>query len=170
MKPCAPSWISSPRIADRPTILYFAYGSNLYLPRLQCRVPVAELLGPATLTGWRLRWNKRGSDGTAKCNIVPADSLDGVVLGAVFRVCAEGRHALDRIESGYHRIDVDPGLPGGRVRAFTYVSRSDMLDDTLRPAAWYRGLVLRGAESLDFPESYLEGLRTVPVLESLGPG
>lgn len=127
---------------------------------------MADLIGPAKLDGWALRWNKRGSDGSAKCNIVPAERSEPFVLGAVFCVCPEGRRALDEIESGYRRVDVDPGLVGRRVRAFTYVSRPEMRDDTLRPMDWYRSLVVRGAESLDFPETYLARLRAVSVEES----
>lgn len=44
------------------TVLYFAYGSNLWLPRLRHRVPGVEPVGVAHLGGFGLRWHKRSRE------------------------------------------------------------------------------------------------------------
>ena len=41
-------------------MLYAAYGSNLHPVRLSARVRAARLLGAGSVTGWELRFNKRG--------------------------------------------------------------------------------------------------------------
>ena len=51
-------------------VRYFAYGSNLVMARLRARVPVFGLIGPARLPAMRLTFDKRGSDGSGKANLV----------------------------------------------------------------------------------------------------
>lgn len=170
--------------------LYFAYGSNLCLPRLRYRVPGVREVGPGCLDGYALRWHKRGSDGSGKCSIEKcgADETEMTdrVHGALFEVPAEERPALDRIEGlgvGYREATVEVlptgprgALPAtgergrsaheerGRVRAWTYVATDTHIDEGLRPFRWYRELVLAGATALGFPASYLERIRAVSAL------
>lgn len=163
--------------------LYFAYGSNLCLPRMQHRVPGVRKIGRGRLGGHALRWHKRGSDGSGKCSIEEVGG-DAVVHGALFEVPASERPALDRIEGlgvGYREaaVHVVPSAPPGgfgtrggngtrlaadRVPAWTYVATDSHVDDTLKPFRWYRTLVLAGATALGFPTAYLEGIREVDAL------
>lgn len=59
-----------------PTVLYFAYGSNLCLPRLRSRVPSVALVGTAVLSGYELRWHKRSTDTSGKCDVIAAPDPD----------------------------------------------------------------------------------------------
>ena len=54
---------------DAPTLLYFAYGSNMSSVRLRARVNSAQPLGVARLPGHRLRWHMHSLDGSGKCDI-----------------------------------------------------------------------------------------------------
>ena len=137
---------------------YAAYGSNLHPERLRRRVPSATVLGSATVHGWGLRFNKRGQDGSGKCNIVPSGERIHV---AVFEMAARERLVLDRIEGlnrGYAaaRLDV-PGFGS----CFTYRAEDGHVEEVLAPFGWYRELVLAGCELHRFPASYVESIRAI---------
>ena len=60
-------------------MLHFGYGSNMYKARIECRLGPCDWLGAASLTGFVLRFHKRGRDGSGKCDALrtgdPADRL-----------------------------------------------------------------------------------------------
>lgn len=138
---------------------YFAYGSNLCRTRLLERVPSAEPVGVALLAAHRLVWNKRGVDGSAKCNVEPAS--DSGVWGAVIAMTPPGVEALDRIEPGYARSAVRIRRADSELDAFTYVALPESVDADLRPFTWYRDLVVAGAHQIGLPAAYVESLRAV---------
>ncbi len=147
-------------------VTYFAYGSNLCLPRLAKRVPGVRALGPAFLPGYELRWHKRGVDRSGKCSIVASASEGAVVHGALFTIPKAEKHLLDRVEglgNGYGEITVRVESSQGTASARTYVASPTHVDDSLRPYAWYRDLVVSGAESHNLPAEYVELLRLVVV-------
>jgi hypothetical protein len=126
-------------------VTYFAYGSNLCLPRLANRVAGVRALGPASLPGYELRWHKRSVDRSGKCSIVPSASAAAVV------------------QHGYAELTVYVQSSQGVVSAQTYVAEPTCVDNSLRPYAWYRDLVVSGAESHNLPAEYVESLRLVVV-------
>ena len=151
-----------------PPVTYFAYGSNLCLPRLANRVPGVKALGPASLHGYELRWHKRSVDRSGKCSIVASASAAAVVHGALFTIPKAEKHLLDRAEGmgdGYAEITVGVQSSKGTVSAQTYVAAPTHIDNSLRPYAWYRDLVVSGAESHDLPAEYVELLRLVVALQ-----
>ena len=151
-----------------PPVTYFAYGSNLCLPRLANRVPEVKALGPASLHGYELRWHKRSVDRSGKCSIVPSASAAAVVHGALFTIPKTEKHLLDRAEGmgdGYAEITVCVQSSQGTVSVQTYVAAPTHIDNSLRPYAWYRDLVVSGAESHDLPAEYVELLRLVVALQ-----
>lgn len=138
------------------TQLYFAYGSNMYSPRLRKRVPSARFVDIAHLPAWMVSFRKRGRDGSAKCDIEPLDA--GTVWGVVYRIDCEERELLDRVEGeGYRRESVVVATADGLLDAFTYRAKSDWLTDEL-PFDWYLELVLAGALEHGIPENYAAGL------------
>lgn len=148
-------------ITSHMDVTYFAYGSNLCLPRLVSRVPDVRALGPASLHGYELRWHKRSVDRSGKCSIVPSASAAAVVHGALFTIPKARKHLLDRVEDGYADLTLRVQSSQGAVSAQTYVARPTHIDDSLRPYAWYRDLVVSGAESHGLPAEYVESLRLV---------
>lgn len=143
-------------------VLYFAYGSNLCLPRLRSRVPNVALVGRAVLPGHDLRWHKRSIDTSGKCNVIEAPT--SIVHGALFEMSPEGKRLLDRAEGrglGYDDAEVRVEAADGPFRAVTYLADPAYIDETLTPFTWYRDLVISGAEALGFPTDYVSRLRDV---------
>jgi hypothetical protein len=143
-------------------LLYFAYGSNLWLPRLRRRVPGVQPLGAALLRGFSLRWHKRSRDGSGKCGIDPDEC--GVVHGGLFRIPAAQRPGLDRVEElgvGYGDLDVIVETGSAAHTAYTYVALPGVRDEGLRPYRWYRDLVVAGARWHGLPDLYVRGLADV---------
>ncbi len=68
-------------------LLYFACGSNLHPLRLSLRVPAARFQGALALTGYQLRFNKRGRDGSGKGNLLPTGHPDATRVSAKRRSC-----------------------------------------------------------------------------------
>jgi gamma-glutamylcyclotransferase len=55
------------------TMLYFAYGSNMLTERLKARVPSTRPISPAILSDYDLRFHKRSTDKSGKCDIIKSD-------------------------------------------------------------------------------------------------
>jgi hypothetical protein len=143
---------------------YLAYGSNLLPARLRARVPSARVVGTTNLRGWGLRFHKRGRDGSAKCDLVPAPDRGEQVYAAVYALATAELPALDRAEDlgrSYHRRELMLP-PYGRV--FFYAADPAHIDPRLRPFDWYRDYVLRGATWHGFPEAYQAQIAAVPTV------
>lgn len=142
---------------------YFAYGSNMSEKRLTRRIP-ARKLGIAALRGYGLFFTKPSeADGSAKCDICPADS---VVYGVLYEIDPEDKPVLDRFEGlgyGYRTEAVEVEFRGEPVEALTYIAVN--MDDSLKPFSWYRQHVINGAVENGLPSDYIEGIRRVPVME-----
>ena len=80
----------------RETFTYFAYGSNMCTRRLKQRAPSAVPLGVGYVSGFRLAFDKIGSDGSGKCNIISTGQDDDRVYGAVFDVALIDGVPLDK--------------------------------------------------------------------------
>ena len=134
---------------------YFAYGSNMNLGRLTARVGKVEVVGTATLTGYRHLFNKLGSDGTAKGNVEVEPS--GMVWGVLYSVSYRQLEVLDAHEGGYNRLDIRVALScGARFAAMTYRSRKT--DPRLRPTPEYLQHYLVGAAQHELPEDYMRAI------------
>jgi len=148
---------------DGPTLLYFAYGSNMSTPRLLGRAASARVITVAQLSGHVLRFHKRGRDGSAKCDARFTGLTHDVVNGVVFEIDADEKPRLDEQEGlgkgyGEKRVTVTDTV-GGCYRVFTYYATH--IDATLRPYHWYREHVLRGATEHVLPEAYVATIRAV---------
>jgi len=156
---------------DQPTqgtYLYFAYGSNMSSERLRGRTPSAISLGRARLPGYAVRWHKLGRDGSGKCDIVPSDAPDTAVWGVLYEINRAEKDGLDSVEGlgvGYDehtvRVETDTVVR----EAVTYKAKPDKIDAELRPLAWYKAHVLRGATEHGLPDEYVRQIGEVPVGE-----
>ena len=136
--------------------LYFAYGSNLSTARMRQadRAPSARRLGIASLSGHVLAWHKRGADGSGKCTICGTGNRSDGVWGVLWEIEASEVASLDAVEGpGYERVEVEVTTANQKMRAFTYLARETHLDPALRPADWYRTLVIAGAREQGLPAS-----------------
>lgn len=143
-------------------MLYAAYGSNLHPRRLGARISSARLFGTSFMDGWSLHFHKRGDDGSAKCSILP--NGDGVHL-AVYELSADDKRVLDRIEGiGFGYTEEVLSVPDVG-ECTTYIAAKSHVDDSLHPYDWYKELVLIGARSHGFPDSYLNRISALPTCQ-----
>jgi len=121
------------------TFLYFAYGSNMWLPQILRRCPSATAIGTGRLTGWRAVYDKPSVDGSAKLNIRPYE--DSVVDGVIFEIEDSERAALDAAEHRYQPITVN--VEGRRVLTYTWTGEPFASP----PYDWYVSMVEAGAKA-----------------------
>jgi len=144
----------------------FAYGSNMPVARLRERCPSARAIGIAELPGHELRWHKRSSDGSGKCDVVASADPDASVFGVLYEIALREKAALDRAEglgAGYEEIEIEVRCGGSPVVAKAYLATDT--DSALRPYTWYRALVVAGAKEHGLPAHYVERLESVPANE-----
>ena len=149
------------------TFLYFAYGSNMLVPRMQRRCPSARMIGRASVAGYRLVWDKAGRDGSGKAGMIP--DPEHLVEGVLFEIALEERGKLDVFEDA---VGDDPGyrpaedltLDGdarGVLRALTYLPVAARRSPGLLPYDWYKALVVAGAVQHALPADYVARLESV---------
>ena len=152
--------------ADR-SLLYLAYGSNLHPRRLRARIGDFELAGVVELPGWRLCFDKRGADGSAKANLRPVPGSQYRAWAAAYRVSPEQLPVLDHFEGcggGYETIRFDIDLDGHWQPALAYLTPSHWITHSMRPYDWYRELIVAGAGYLNLPDDYIATIAEVPVI------
>ena len=138
---------------------YFAYGSNMFLPKMRKAVLSAVPCGVARLAGYTLKFHKKSKDKSAKCDAFKTGNEKDVVHGVVYEIDEKEKQDLDSKEglgNGYNEMEAVLESDQGTVIAFMYVADSDYIDDTLKPYSWYKQFVLEGARLNRFPESYVE--------------
>lgn len=148
-------------------VRYFAYGSNMLVARIRAadRAPSARPISVGALPEHALRFHKRGADGSGKCTIIDTGRGRDVVYGVLFEIEPADRprlHEAEGLGDGYRVRHVGVRTPRGPRTAYTYRAQPGWIDETLRPFAWYRDLVLAGAREHGLPGSYLETLAKVP--------
>ena len=95
-------------------MFYFAYGSNMLTERLQARVSSASFKSTAILPDYSLRFHKRSTDGSGKCDVVQC--AGELVHGVFFKIDCVQQDMLDDAEGlgkGYDHLNVKVILPDG---------------------------------------------------------
>jgi gamma-glutamylcyclotransferase len=148
------------------TFAYAAYGSNLHPVRLNAsnRCPSARLRGTCTVSGWRLVFQKRSKDGSAKGDAEKTENPSDELRIALFDIPISEEAALDKAEGlghGYHKDSIDLILAGQNVKAKIYLADiCAIVDDA--PYDWYKEMVLLGAQYNGFPDPYGKSIQDVP--------
>ena len=146
---------------------YFAYGSNLCVPRLEKRDADPTNPRTATLAGFELLFNKK-SPGNSKANI--RENSNSIVYGVIFTISDNRREGLRSAEGWpdnyqeetLHVVTVDDNQP---VEVTAYIARdSKRLTDNLPPYDWYVEHILKGGRLFGFPETYLETIESFRTL------
>ncbi len=148
-------------------MLHFAYGSNLLLSRIRLpqRAPSARPVTIASLDGWRLTFEKSGTDGSGKATVGPAlggDRVHGVLYDIPDR---EARWLDDAEGPGYGRQTVEVKAAEGQLSAWLYMAKEQALDPLAVPFSWYRDLVVAGARQNRLPVAYVDHLASVRAVE-----
>jgi len=145
---------------------HFAYGSNLSKHQKMDRTGPIREARRARLGGYRIAFNKRGSDGTGKANIVPDPR--GTVWGVVYRCNPDALSAMDKREGvsagHYVRMNVSVAVHDDEdLSAITYVAGSTFIDNLLTPNPGYLQTILEGAREHGLPENYICRLEALGV-------
>ena len=152
-------------------INYFAFGSNLSSHRLLQRLPEITVSCVATLSHHLLCWRKNDLGQSGKCDIDYTGDPEHQVYGVVYLMTRDEQLELDKHESegfGYERKEIEVlNLEGETIKAFTYYAL-DILDGQ-KPYHWYKEHVLRGAVEHQFPEHYIETIRSTESIEDFDP-
>jgi len=135
--------------------LYFAYGSNMSSKRLLDRIPSVKTIGVACLDHYVWCCNKLGSDATGKANLMAEDGA--LVHGVLFSMQSKQWCKLDRIETGYRRIEVEVEHEGETKKAFTY--QSDLITRQA-PSELYISFIIDGLIEHQMPMEYVSEIRS----------
>ncbi|OOZ37817.1 hypothetical protein BOW51_00710 [Solemya velesiana gill symbiont] len=153
-------------------LLYFAYGSNMCVPRLRARAPSCRVIGAGVLTGHRLSFHKIGRDGSAKCDAFHTGAQTDLVEGVLYSLAHEERVALDQAEDlgrGYNDRQVQIVTLDGKVTALTYCALPEMIDADLQPFDWYKDFVVTGARHHQLTTHYIASLEVMPSVPDPDP-
>jgi len=134
---------------------YFAYGSNLNLKQMAQRCPQSNLVGKASLQGYKIAFTKYSSSwDSGVADIIRA--ADSEVWGLLYEVTEDDLKRLDGYEGHpdyYLRIAIPVvNEQGDSVEAYTY----EVVDkvDFVPPSEEYLGIIKDAAKKFDFPEEY----------------
>lgn len=146
------------------TILYFAYGSNMLLERLQERCKSARRVQNAWVEGYAIAFSKKSVDESGKATLVVAD-VASRMHGVIFALDAGELGELDRAEgAGYQRhenfIVQAAGSEPTPISVITYIARADAIDPARMPYDWYLQLAVAGALENGLPDEYVTRLRS----------
>ncbi len=139
--------------------IYFAYGSNMSSQRMCERIPGAKSVGTAYLMNKMVVFNKKGSDGSGKANLIdkPEHEIWGV-WGALYEIDSADFKKLDGIEGGYSRVCLTAYKnKNKKITVETYMS--DKTADNLEVDDSYKQKLIDGAVEHELPEDYIEYLR-----------
>jgi gamma-glutamylcyclotransferase (GGCT)/AIG2-like uncharacterized protein YtfP len=137
---------------------YFAYGSNLDMGQKECRTGIIREARRARLDGYRIAFNKRGSDETGKANIIPDASR--VVWGVVYLCNPTALNEMDKHEGvrggHYYRKNVRVECDSGELlEAVTYVAGEAFLQSSLARKPDYLQMIIHGARTHGLPQHYI---------------
>ena len=154
------------------TLDYFAYGSNMSYRRIVARIGWCEVIGVARLVGWRIAFNKRGRDGSSKCNAQRTGVNRDHLLGVIYRIDIEQRSVLDEIEGagvGYSAHTARAHHGTARADVMLYVASPDYIDHDAAPFDWYLDFVLHGAREHGLPDEYVAQIAQAPTQPDPNP-
>jgi gamma-glutamylcyclotransferase (GGCT)/AIG2-like uncharacterized protein YtfP len=147
-----------------PKAYYLAYGSNLHPRRLAERVPSAKVIGVLDLSGYKLAFHKKSSDGSGKCMFYAGQDSNQKMYCVLYELDAGEKAALDAVEgggAGYSVEQIKVTFAGKVYKAFLYNVEPAFVVSELSPYSWYKKLVLAGAKYHGFPADYIEAIKSV---------
>ena len=147
---------------------YFAYGSNLCVPRLEARKADPKSPRIAVLPDFTLRFNKASADGSTKANLMPEPG--GEVWGVVFDISDSmlgGLRSAEGWPKHYTEEKVEVLIGGQLETATTYIAHPNKLTDSGRPYEWYLAHIVKAAAHFGLPRPYLTKLLVIQTTPDL---
>lgn len=154
-------------------MLYFAYGSNMSVNRLNNREIPAVKLGFGELKDYKLVCNKISCDQSLKFNIERSEGSQ--VYGVVYRVSESDLPKLDEFEGaipgskGYTREMMTIIYNGEEQQAATYICTcTEKIDNSgkNKPYSWYVQHALTGAREAGIDPDYIKEYINIPTKEN----
>ena len=137
--------------------------------RLNHRGLSARVISIARLDRHKLCFHKKGKDGSGKCDITYGGNTNDAVYGVIFEMSVSQLARLDRFEglgNGYEQKEVAIILPDEeKLKALAYFATD--INSSLKPYAWYKEHVLRGAQEHGLPLDYIAKIDQVEVMPDL---
>ena len=147
--------------------LYFGFGSNLDVERLQIHCPSARFISTARLADHRLAFSIESKNtwhgGVADVRPEPGSE----VWGALWLIDDEHSEPLDRQEGlfrdppAYRRIRVELETAAGDLVSCRSYQVVDPHADGYRPSPAYLDTMLRGARAITLPDHYVAALEAI---------
>ena len=149
-------------------MLYFAYGSNMSVKRLNDRKIHAVKIGIGELKGYEIVCNKISDDKSLKFNIQP--EIDKSVFGIVYNVSDDDLDRLDRCEGKYYiRETVEIVCNDEYKEVITYICTcKEKIDNSgkNKPYSWYVQHALTGAREAGIDPDYIKEYINIPTKEN----
>ncbi|MFT7162989.1 MAG: gamma-glutamylcyclotransferase [Bacteroidia bacterium] len=142
----------------------FSYGSNLFLNRIINRTKSAIVIDTHRLNGFKIVFNKKSADGSAKANIVETKDISDFVWGVIHKIGITEKSILDKYEglgNGYDYINFILSIEGEEKMIHSYIARSEQFLEEGKPYDWYLNFVIAGTIENNFPENYVNDLKLV---------
>lgn len=138
--------------------LYFGYGCALSQTLVEFRVnePV-EILCKGELKNYKLRFNRKNPDGTARGNLSPVD--DGCTLGIIYKISKNRFEQLAQTEPEYTLTEFDILTDDGVKSAYAFICHH--CDNEIVPNKRYVDSIVENAKEHGFPDSYIEKILSV---------
>jgi len=145
------------------TELYFAYGSNMYEPRLKARCDSTEFVCRGVLDGYRFCYPLFAEmTGGGIAGLEPDDN--SFVEGVIYKITSRELLELDRIERTHLQAYVRRRVTirsdnNATMKVWTYVSNNS--GKRYPPTDEYRNFILQGAKLHQLSEQYQSFLRKI---------
>lgn len=146
-------------------IYIFSYGSNMLYQRIRKRIASVEVMGSHKLNAYKLVFNKKSADGSAKANIQFTDMKNDMVCGVIHRISLKDKFLLDQYEYGYELKEVNKSGENFSHSLHTYIASDNKFIEEGKPYDWYLNFVISGAEENDLPSAYVQKLRGMQILK-----
>ena len=159
-----PGTLFSPRPDHDSDVWYFAYGSNLLVDQKEFRTGKIRRAIPCRLPGYRFAFNKRGTDGLGKANIIPDSSQE--VWGVAYLCDPVAMRTMDASEGvkcgHYQHLTVEVTTRDNEtLTAVTYVAGPEFEVEGLSPGQDYRDRIVNGARHHGLPEDYVRRIEAL---------
>lgn len=146
--------------------IYFAYGSNLSTRRLEERIGPFDCLGIGRLIKYKLRFDVKGIDQSAKANIAYTGISSDIVWGVLYKFTHSAALQLDTYETGYiRRIVTILDSQERPIEAYAYIAVPESLGSSLLPLKFYKKYIVDGALEHCLPTNYINEIKKIETID-----
>ncbi|MDH4122757.1 MAG: gamma-glutamylcyclotransferase [Thermoplasmata archaeon] len=142
---------------------YFAYGSNLDIEQMKRRCPESELIGPASLEGYKLAFTFYSTGWRGGVADILIDDRNEV-WGVVYALTDSDLESLDWYEGcpkSYRRFQASVKMMEGGEKKNVWVYEVLKKKSECLPTKTYLRILMKAAEQNGFPKWYCKTLEKI---------